>query len=88
MPNIIKPIIKPFAKPVQKLASTFRRQSLLERRTKQMEELIKLRQAKGLPTKAEELHKTNIEKEVGSLKDSMGGKIGALKEEINKETAE
>mgnify|MGYP001594159991 FL=1 len=85
MPNPIKPIkpiIRPLAKPIQKLASTFRRQTLLERRTKQMEELIKIRQAKGLPTKAEELHKTNIEKEVSSLKDSIGGKIGNLNKEI------
>ena len=57
----------------------------MERRSRQIEELIKIRQAKGLPTKAEELHKTNIEKEVASLKESMGGKIGEIKEKINKE---
>jgi hypothetical protein len=80
---MLKPIIKPLTKPIQKLATTFRRQTLLERRAKQMEELIKIRQAKGLPTKAEELHKTNIEKEAASLKDSAGGKISEIKKKIN-----
>jgi len=79
---MLKPIIKPIIKPVQKLTQTFRRQSLLERREKHMEELIKIRQAKGLPTKAEELHKENIGKELSSLKDQLGGDIGRFKKEI------
>ena len=75
---MLKPIIKPLIKPIKKLTQTFRRQSLLERREKQMEELIKIRQAKGLPTKAEELHKENIKKESESLKTDIAGKIGSL----------
>ena len=75
---MLKPIIKPLTKSVQRLTQTFRRQSLLERRAKQMEVLIQQRQAKGLPTKAEELHKENIKKESESLKTDIAGKIGDL----------
>ncbi len=71
-------MFKPIINPIKKLTQTFRRQSLLERRQKQVENLIQQRQMKGLPTKAEELHKENIKKESENLKSDIAGKISSL----------
>ena len=81
---MLKPIIKPIIKPVQKLKQAFRRQSLLERRQKQMEILIQQRQIKGLPTKAEELHKENIQKEVSGLERDVAKQVSDLSKEKEK----